>query len=64
MAAAKWSCCSRAESPPIAARRVAGERSAKLGGEVGYQVRFENHTSLDTKIEFITEGVLLRPGAG
>ena len=42
------------------ARRVAGERSAKLGGEVGYQVRFENHTSLDTKIEFITEGVLLR----
>ena len=25
------------------ARRVAGERSAKLGGEVGYQVRFDNH---------------------
>ncbi|SVD07105.1 uncharacterized protein METZ01_LOCUS359959, partial [marine metagenome] len=42
------------------ARRVAWERSAKLGGEVGYQVRFENHTGPDTKIEFITEGVLLR----
>ncbi len=42
------------------ARRVAWERSAKLGGEVGYQVRFENHTGPKTKIEFITEGVLLR----
>jgi len=42
------------------ARRVAWERSAKLGGEVGYQVRFENHTGPETKIEFITEGVLLR----
>ena len=42
------------------ARRVAWERSAKLGGEVGYQVRFENHAGPDTKIEFITEGVLLR----
>jgi len=42
------------------ARRVAWERSAKLGTEVGYQVRFENHTGPETKIEFITEGVLLR----
>ena len=42
------------------ARRVAWERSARLGGEVGYQVRFENHTGPETKIEFITEGVLLR----
>ena len=42
------------------ARRVAWERSAKLGAEVGYQVRFENHTGPETKIEFITEGVLLR----
>ena len=42
------------------ARRVAWERSARLGAEVGYQVRFENHTGPETKIEFITEGVLLR----
>ncbi len=41
-------------------RRVAWERSARLGDEVGYQVRFENHTGPETKIEFITEGVLLR----
>jgi ATP-dependent helicase HrpB len=42
------------------ARRVAWERSARLGDEVGYQVRFENHTGPKTKIEFVTEGVLLR----
>ena len=42
------------------ARRVAWERNTKLGQGVGYQVRFENHTSPETKIEFITEGVLLR----
>jgi len=42
------------------ARRVAWERSARLGDEVCYQVRFENHTGPETKIEFITEGVLLR----
>ena len=27
------------------ARRVAWERSTSLGDEVGYQVRFENHTT-------------------
>ena len=42
------------------ARRVAWERDTALGQGVGYQVRFENHTGPKTKIEFITEGVLLR----
>ena len=42
------------------ARRVAWERSTSLGDEVGYQVRFENHTTTRTMIEFITEGILLR----
>ena len=42
------------------ARRVAWERSNNMGEEVGYQVRFENHTNPTTMIEFITEGVLLR----
>ncbi|HWP59746.1 MAG TPA: ATP-dependent helicase HrpB [Candidatus Acidoferrales bacterium] len=39
---------------------VARERGARLGGEVGYQMRFENVTSADTRICYATEGVLLR----
>ena len=31
------------------ARRVAQERKVRLGDEVGYQVRFENHTSRSTR---------------
>jgi ATP-dependent helicase HrpB len=42
------------------AKRVAWERGAKLGGEVGYQVRFEKVYGRDTRIVFATEGVLLR----
>src|SRR5687768_188390 len=42
------------------AARVAFERGAKLGGEVGYQIRFEDYTSRGTKISFVTEGILLR----
>ncbi len=40
--------------------RVAWERGVKLGGEVGYQIRFEDRTSLGTRICFVTEGILLR----
>src|SRR5947207_634488 len=42
------------------AARVAWERNVKLGAEVGYQIRFEDRTSLGTKICFVTEGILLR----
>lgn len=42
------------------ASRVAWERGGKLGAEVGYQIRFEDHTSLGTRICFVTEGILLR----
>jgi ATP-dependent helicase HrpB len=42
------------------AARVAWERGCKLGGEVGYQIRFEDATSLGTRICFVTEGILLR----
>jgi ATP-dependent helicase HrpB len=42
------------------AARVAWERKGKLGDEVGYQVRFDDHTSLGTRICFVTEGILLR----
>ena len=42
------------------AARVARERDARLGDEVGYQVRFENVSSAKTRIMFVTEGVMLR----
>ncbi len=42
------------------AQRVAKERNGRLGGEVGYQVRFDNVTSRDTRLIYVTEGVMLR----
>ena len=44
----------------LLAARVAQERSVQLGREVGYQIRFENVTSKETRIRFVTEGILLR----
>ena len=44
----------------LLAARVASERSGRLGDEVGYQIRFENVTSNETRIRFVTEGILLR----
>lgn len=44
----------------LLAARVARERKSELGREVGYQIRFENVTSADTRIRFVTEGLLLR----
>ncbi|KAF2134510.1 P-loop containing nucleoside triphosphate hydrolase protein [Dothidotthia symphoricarpi CBS 119687] len=41
-------------------QRVAEEYGCKLGGEVGYSVRFEDRTSPKTTIKFATDGVLLR----
>ncbi len=44
----------------LLAARVARERGGALGGEVGYQVRFESRCSPATRIRYVTEGVLLR----
>lgn len=44
----------------LLARRVAHEMGVELGSEVGYRVRFENHCSAATRIQFETEGILLR----
>ena len=44
----------------LLAKRVAEERGVKLGGEVGYQIRFESVCGPDTRIHFETEGILLR----
>lgn len=42
------------------AKRVSEERGCQLGGEVGYSVRFDDCTSPQTYIKFITDGMLLR----
>src|SRR5277367_24764 len=44
----------------LLARRVAEERRVPLGGEVGFQYRLENVSSRDTRILYVTEGILLR----
>ena len=41
------------------AERVASETKCELGREVGYRHRFANRTSPDTRIEFMTDGMLL-----
>lgn len=43
-----------------AARWIARERGARLGGEVGYQVRFDSQRSRETRLVVVTEGILLR----
>lgn len=42
------------------AKRVAEEMECPLGGVVGYAIRFEDCTSKETVIKYMTEGVLLR----
>ncbi|XP_078610851.1 putative ATP-dependent RNA helicase DHX40 isoform X1 [Branchiostoma floridae x Branchiostoma japonicum] len=42
------------------AARVAQEMKCTLGREVGYQVRFDDCTSQDTQIKYMTDGCLLR----
>lgn len=42
------------------AARIARERSQQLGSEVGYQIRFDRVESAETRIKFVTEGLLLR----
>ena len=44
----------------LLATRVAEELGVPLGREVGYQIRFENVTGPETRIRYVTEGVLLR----
>ncbi|KAL4449004.1 hypothetical protein ABPG77_007721 [Micractinium sp. CCAP 211/92] len=42
------------------AKRVSEEMGVELGKEVGYSIRFEDCTSSDTIIKYMTDGVLLR----
>lgn len=41
------------------ARRVAEELNTEIGGAVGYQVRFTDQVGQDTRIKFMTDGILL-----
>lgn len=41
------------------AARVAEECGVRLGGSVGVQVRFDNRSTPDTRIQFMTDGLLL-----
>lgn len=42
------------------AKRVSEEYGCRLGQEVGYTIRFEDCTSTETKIKYMTDGMLLR----
>jgi ATP-dependent helicase HrpB len=44
----------------LAAQRVADEHSEQLGRRVGYSVRFEDVSGPQTRLRYVTEGVLLR----
>ncbi|KAL3971536.1 hypothetical protein ACER0C_027055 [Sarotherodon galilaeus] len=46
------------------AGRVAEEKRTQLGKLVGYTVRFEDVTSPETKLKFMTDGMLLREAIG
>ena len=53
-ALALCSCCA------VRAVPCSEEMGVELGGEVGYAIRFEDCTSKDTLIKYMTDGVLLR----
>jgi len=44
----------------LLAKRVAEEAGTNLGQGVGYQIRLESRVSAQTRIRFVTEGILLR----
>ncbi len=44
----------------LAARRIAEERGGRVGGEIGYRTRFERRVGPKTRLEVLTEGLLLR----
>uniref|UniRef100_UPI00398E8330 ATP-dependent RNA helicase DHX33 isoform X1 n=2 Tax=Pristiophorus japonicus TaxID=55135 RepID=UPI00398E8330 len=46
------------------AARVSEEKNTELGTLIGYTVRFEDLTSAESKIKFLTDGMLLREAMG
>ncbi|CAK9072705.1 Probable ATP-dependent RNA helicase prh1, partial [Durusdinium trenchii] len=45
------------------ANRVASELGCEVGGLVGFHVRFSNRTSSETRIKYMTDGMLVRESA-
>jgi HrpA-like RNA helicase len=44
----------------IVAKRVSEEQGDRLGSLVGYNIRFDDRTSADTRLVYMTDGILLR----
>ena len=42
------------------AKRICYERNCTLGNEIGYSIRFEEKSSANTKIKFVTDGILVK----
>jgi pre-mRNA-splicing factor ATP-dependent RNA helicase DHX15/PRP43 len=42
------------------AKRVSEEMDVDLGGLVGYTIRFEDKSSRETRLKYLTDGMLLR----
>src|ERR1700679_2765079 len=42
------------------ATRVAAEQNVSVGGLVGYTVRFDDKSSVETRIKYVTDGMLVR----
>ncbi|MEM7048025.1 MAG: ATP-dependent helicase HrpB [Acidobacteriota bacterium] len=57
---AVWMVQPRRLAARAAARRIADERGAKLGAEVGYRVRFDHRAGADSRLVVMTEGILLQ----
>ena len=50
----------RRDAAMSVAKRVADEVGYRLGQDVGYTIRFEDCTSPETKIKYMTDGMLQR----
>ncbi len=61
---APGSCLYMIEPRRLAARasaeRIATEQNWRIGHEVGYQVRYENKTQKNTRLQILTEGIFTR----
>ena len=55
-----WVAQPRRLAARMAARRVATSLAEPVGRQCGYQVRFETKAGPDTRIRFVTEGILAR----
>ena len=62
----KMVCCTqpRRVAALNVARRVADEMDVEFGEEVGYTIRFEDFTTENTKLKFMTDGMLQREAMG